>query len=298
MKEQWRSYWTLLLLLASLPGQAHAYGSEYPQKQLEVVLRQIGNRVLLTSGDTTSRVLPVVRKANTFTIQFQQPIRLNSDSLYDIVARELHRIHINKFIAEVKNCESEEVVLAFMYTSPSDSLLPCRGRDTDPACYQLHITLPDWQTPSKDSPHKARLWWWVLLPAAALLVLWKMRQKTPAFAPPSGSPQFAGTAAQTLGRYQFDQEKSRLLLDGNIIALSDKESRLLELLLKSRNQPLDRETLMAEIWGEKGVLVIARNIDVLVSKLRKKLADDPNIRIANVHSVGYKLEVDDPANAA
>lgn len=282
-----RTFQWIFLGLFFLGGGVQAFGSDYPEKQLEVVLRQIGNRVLLTSGDTTSRVLPVTRKANTFTIQFQQPIRLNSDSLYDIVAYELQRIHISKFIAEVKNCGSEEVVLAFMYTSASDSLLPCKGRDTDPACYQLLITLPDLH-----QPQKASLWWWILLfPLAIALIFWQF-QKRSAGPDPAAPITDPGNIPQLprVGRYQFDPIKARLYLDGAVTALSDKESRLLELLLESRNQPLDRETLMAEIWGEKGVLVISRNIDVLVSKLRKKLADDPTIRIANVHSVGYKLE--------
>ncbi len=33
------------------------------------------------------------------------------------------------------------------------------------------------------------------------------------------------------------------------------------------------------------------DIDVLVSKLRKKLSKDEDIKITNVHAVGYKLEV-------
>ncbi len=46
---------------------------------------------------------------------------------------------------------------------------------------------------------------------------------------------------------------------------------------------------MAEIWGEEGLVVIPKNIDVLVSKLRKKLNHDASVAIVNVHGVGYKL---------
>jgi DNA-binding response OmpR family regulator len=38
-------------------------------------------------------------------------------------------------------------------------------------------------------------------------------------------------------------------------------------------------------------MVVPKNLDVLVSKLRKKLSLDENIKIINVHGVGYKLEV-------
>ncbi len=50
-----------------------------------------------------------------------------------------------------------------------------------------------------------------------------------------------------------------------------------------------REKLMKEIWEDKGLVVISRNVDVMVSELRKKLADDPSIKIVNVPGRGYKF---------
>ena len=44
-------------------------------------------------------------------------------------------------------------------------------------------------------------------------------------------------------------------------------------------------------WEDKGIVVISRNVDVLVSKLRKKLSDDPSIKFINVHGRGYKLMI-------
>ena len=52
------------------------------------------------------------------------------------------------------------------------------------------------------------------------------------------------------------------------------------------------EKLMKEIWEDKGLVVISRNVDVLVSKLRKKLADDQSIKIVNVPGRGYKLIIE------
>lgn len=80
-------------------------------------------------------------------------------------------------------------------------------------------------------------------------------------------------------------------MNNEVTPLTDRETKLLSLLLKSVHQPISRDILMEEIWGESGVLVISRNIDVLVSKLRKKLSKDEDIKITNVHAVGYKLEV-------
>ena len=46
---------------------------------------------------------------------------------------------------------------------------------------------------------------------------------------------------------------------------------------------------MKEIWEDEGIVVISRNVDVLVSKLRKKLSDDNSIKFINVHGRGYKF---------
>jgi hypothetical protein len=47
-----------------------------------------------------------------------------------------------------------------------------------------------------------------------------------------------------------------------------------------------------QIWEDKGLIVIDRNVDVLVSKLRKKLQSDPSIKILNVHGRGYKMVIE------
>jgi DNA-binding winged helix-turn-helix (wHTH) protein len=57
------------------------------------------------------------------------------------------------------------------------------------------------------------------------------------------------------------------------------------------NEVVEREKLMKEIWEDQGLVVISRNVDVLVSKLRKKLMDDPSIKIINVPGKGYKCMI-------
>ncbi len=48
---------------------------------------------------------------------------------------------------------------------------------------------------------------------------------------------------------------------------------------------------MKEIWEDEGIVVISRNVDVLVSKLRKKLSGDESIKIVNVPGRGYRFVV-------
>ncbi len=82
----------------------------------------------------------------------------------------------------------------------------------------------------------------------------------------------------------------RLLLGDEVISLTDKECRILELFSDNFSELVFRETLMQKIWISEGVIT-GRSLDMFVSKLRKKLSSDPELRITNVHGKGYRLEM-------
>ena len=94
----------------------------------------------------------------------------------------------------------------------------------------------------------------------------------------------------SLGKFLFDVKGQRLLLGSEVITLTDKECRILELLHASFGQLIPRETLMQQIWLNEGVIT-GRSLDMFVSKLRKKLSGDPELKITNVRGEGYKVEV-------
>jgi hypothetical protein len=93
-----------------------------------------------------------------------------------------------------------------------------------------------------------------------------------------------------LGKFLFDVKDQRLVLGSEVISLTDKECRILELLNKNFGELIPRETLMQKVWINEGVFT-GRSLDMFVSKLRKKLSSDPELRITNVHGKGYKLEI-------
>ena len=70
-----------------------------------------------------------------------------------------------------------------------------------------------------------------------------------------------------------------------------KESRLLEMLIRSEGGTLDRSVALLKIWGDDGYHC-SRSMDVFVSRLRKYLADDPRITIKTLHGRGLRLLVD------
>lgn len=78
--------------------------------------------------------------------------------------------------------------------------------------------------------------------------------------------------------------------DGNIIALSQKECAILELLYTKKNHAVDREEIIEKIWGEDK-FPSNRTVDNYIVKLRKWCESDPekNIEIQSIRSIGYKL---------
>jgi len=94
----------------------------------------------------------------------------------------------------------------------------------------------------------------------------------------------------TIGKFIFDSSNMTLKFDDSERVLTRKESGLLNLLCQNKNNLLPREVAMESIWGENDYF-IGRSMDVFIAKLRKYLKPDPNVKISNVHGIGFKLEV-------
>ena len=60
------------------------------------------------------------------------------------------------------------------------------------------------------------------------------------------------------------------------------------MLYTSENKTLEREHILNVIWGDEGDYV-GRTLDVFISKLRKKLIADTNLKIENIRGIGYKF---------
>ena len=95
-----------------------------------------------------------------------------------------------------------------------------------------------------------------------------------------------------LGSFRFYTTNNVLTSETKTITLSEKETKALKIFAENINQIVEREKLMKEIWEDEGIVVISRNVDVLVSKLRKKLSDDNSIKFINVHGRGYKFMIE------
>jgi len=77
-------------------------------------------------------------------------------------------------------------------------------------------------------------------------------------------------------------------VDGNPVELTGLEIDLLIALLRRAGRVVPRTALL-ELAGRADVTVGERAVDVHISRLRKKLGDDPPTRIRTVRGVGYVL---------
>ncbi|MES2558020.1 MAG: response regulator transcription factor [Bacteroidota bacterium] len=93
-----------------------------------------------------------------------------------------------------------------------------------------------------------------------------------------------------LGTYVFDTENFTLKHPEFEKTLTKKEAMVLKLLCQFKNQVLPRETILTAVWGQDDYFA-GRSMDVFITKLRKYLSHDDAISIANIHGIGFKLEV-------
>ena len=95
-----------------------------------------------------------------------------------------------------------------------------------------------------------------------------------------------------IGSYEFDTKKQTLSRGGKIQDLTTKESELLNLLCAHANDVLLRDDALKAIWLDNNYFN-ARSMDVYITRLRKHLQEDENVRIINVHGKGYRLIMPD-----
>lgn len=79
------------------------------------------------------------------------------------------------------------------------------------------------------------------------------------------------------GKFKLDLDRKKLFLDGELVRLTALEYALLRLLISKSGTPISRETILKSVWGydDPSMLGDQRVVDVHISRLRRKLNDDP-----------------------
>ena len=91
-----------------------------------------------------------------------------------------------------------------------------------------------------------------------------------------------------IGNYLFNAVSQQLSYAGTSQELSHRESEILRRLCEHRNEVVNTQSILLELWGDDSFFN-SRSLHVFITKLRHKLAKDERIRIVNVRGIGYKL---------
>jgi DNA-binding response OmpR family regulator len=93
-----------------------------------------------------------------------------------------------------------------------------------------------------------------------------------------------------IGKLVFDHKNLTITTDGIDKTLTQREADLLKLLVENKNNVIKREEILERVWGQNDYF-LGRSMDVFISRLRKYLGGDTDIKIDNIHGVGFKLIV-------
>ncbi|MEJ0030708.1 MAG: hypothetical protein WDO15_10220 [Bacteroidota bacterium] len=113
-------------------------------KQVNIMLRQIGHRLLLQAGDSTSFVSPVVEiKEGTFQLTFENELIFNHDSLI-VLSQDLlpKRQFPLGYTVTVHEYMKSDIVYGFQINNTTPDILACRGRDQPRGRYVIEMAFP------------------------------------------------------------------------------------------------------------------------------------------------------------
>jgi len=91
-----------------------------------------------------------------------------------------------------------------------------------------------------------------------------------------------------LGSFTLNASTHELANEGSRYQLSYKEVELLKRLCEAKSTVVDRQVLLAELWGSDNVFN-NKTMNVYINRLRNYLDSDKSVEILTIRGYGYKL---------
>jgi DNA-binding winged helix-turn-helix (wHTH) protein len=277
---------SLLFIILLCAAFSFAGNDDFDLARQEILLRKIGHEVLLYSGDSTSRVLPVQKVAeNEYQLRFENEFSFQPDSLEKAIGSSLAKDNLaNDYIVNVLNCAGKDVIFGYaIFKNEKDNIVPCSRRKQPKSCYVISLKF---RSHGLNMAQKGYLIGGIpLLAFIGLIISRTGRGRKNAIGNNPGQDN-----SFKMGNIVFNPAGRQLQSAGIVTELTLKENKLLLIFAQSPNVIIERSRLQKEIWEDEGVIV-GRSLDMFISKLRKKLEHDATIKLVNIHGKGYKLEI-------
>ena len=273
----------LLLVAAVCLAFSFTGTDDFEIARREILIRKVGHELLLQSGDSVSRVLPVNKISdNEFQLSFEREFGFLPDSLvYTTLSLLGKDTGVPDFVVNVLNCGTQKVAYGYAISNKEkETIVSCKGRRLPKACYVISIKFKDALISAKSGYLLGSL------PILAFIGLLFFRT-----AKPKKVDQVIHDVDQfQLGGILFDAKLRKLVMKELTVDLTATESRVLRIFAESPNLVIERNRIQKEIWEDEGVIV-GRSLDMFISKLRKKLEMDERVKIVVVRGIGYKMEI-------
>ncbi|MFD1550945.1 DNA-binding response regulator [Putridiphycobacter roseus] len=91
-----------------------------------------------------------------------------------------------------------------------------------------------------------------------------------------------------IGDIKFDYTRQIITINGEVQKLTTKENELFYILIRNKDEILDRNAALRHVWGDDNYFN-GRSMDVYITKLRKHIKSSAHVEILNVHGKGFKL---------
>lgn len=276
------SFVCLLAISWAVPFQ-DTYTINEPER-VKIAMREVGNQLLLINRDSTSIIAPIKQLEDLkYELSFDHNLTILPDSLVSIIDFNFSKAGISKnYIVEVLRCDDREVSYSYeMNFNWDKTIIPCRGRVIQESCHKIEVQFLQEKVGFSTIKISTALGALGIL----LFVGFRFRESVKKTQVSNNTQSLI-----SLGNFSFYPEQNKLMKEGREYPLSRKECELLSLFIARPNEVIKREVLTKHVWENHGVIV-SRSLDTYISKLRKKLREDPSLKIINIHGVGYKLEL-------
>lgn len=259
-------------------------------EKVNLALRRTAHHLFRQNGDSTSRIPPVEQTdANTFIVRMDHLFEY--DKLPDLLS-ESFAVHGVKrgYDVSVLNCDNGQLELGYSFLDlQGKGDIPCKGRKQKAGCYTLKVSFNREENIASANSD----FWFVTLGgilAGLGYVVWKRNRKREVREDEPVELPVESSAHILFGNSNLDMTNLMLVSGTDSYQLTYREAKLLNLFAGNKNQVLERDFIMKSVWEDEGIIV-GRSVDVFVSRLRKMLLSDHQVKISAVHGVGYRMEV-------
>ncbi|MEL6945157.1 MAG: hypothetical protein AAFO82_21105, partial [Bacteroidota bacterium] len=136
----------LIFTFGYLSGTNPVADTSFEQATEHIIMREIGHKILLHSGDSSSRVLPIQKVVDRkYQIHFESPFSFSPDSIVSTIDHIIDQYDLsNDYVVNVFDCKDQEIIYGYaIMNSNQDNIIPCSSRPLPKNCYYLTIQFSD-----------------------------------------------------------------------------------------------------------------------------------------------------------